>query len=312
MYIVNGDKLMITGSRFIKDAVFKQVVDTEGVRAAFGNGRGMIGIYPDYRGVSVLGASRYLEELDWVVLAEKDVSGAFAPLVYLRNSTFIMGIVGILVLAAAAIFISKGITKPIRSLVTHAHNIAKGDLTAQIRVKSKDEIGSLAGSFDTMRIELGKSFKNIEMARQNWESTFNSVSDLIAIFDIDCRLINCNKALSNKLNVRIEDIIGKKCLEVFLLDMNKDFPECAIVETAKTRKSVIQEREIACLDGIYSASYYPHIGKHGEHIGVIQIMRDITERRNAEKSLQQSQKDLLMHRNSLIWGIGIGILLKTN
>ena len=71
VYIVNGDKLTITGSGFIKDAVFKQVVDTEGVMAAFGNGRGMTGIYPDYRGVSVLGASRYLEELDWVILAEK-------------------------------------------------------------------------------------------------------------------------------------------------------------------------------------------------------------------------------------------------
>lgn len=163
VYIVNGNKLMITGSRFIKDAVFKQVVDTEGVMAAFENDSGMTGIYPDYRGVSVLGASRYLEELDWVILAEKDVSEAFAPLVYLRNSTFIMGIVGILVLAAAAIFISKGITNPIRRLAAHAHNIAKGNLHEEIRVKSRDEIGSLASSFDTMRIELGKSFKNIEM-----------------------------------------------------------------------------------------------------------------------------------------------------
>ena len=100
----------------------------------------------------------------WIGLywQKKDVSEAFAPLVYLRNSTFIMGIVGILVLAAVAIFISKGITSPIKRLVAHAHNIANGNLHEEIRVKSKDEIGSLASSFDTMRIELGKSFKNIE------------------------------------------------------------------------------------------------------------------------------------------------------
>ncbi|MFQ5687552.1 MAG: hypothetical protein ACE5GV_12940, partial [Candidatus Scalindua sp.] len=79
VYIVNTDKLMITGSRFIKDVVLKQVVDTEGVNTAFDNGNGMVGIYDDYRGVPILGVSRYIEEMDWVVLAEKDVSEAFAP-----------------------------------------------------------------------------------------------------------------------------------------------------------------------------------------------------------------------------------------
>ena len=73
VYIVNGDKLMVTGSRYVKDAILKQVVDSEGVRAAFDSGVGMIGIYPDYRGVQVLGVSRYFEDMDWVVLAEKDV-----------------------------------------------------------------------------------------------------------------------------------------------------------------------------------------------------------------------------------------------
>ncbi|ODS32338.1 MAG: two-component sensor kinase [Candidatus Scalindua rubra] len=35
VYIVNSEKLMITGSRFIEDAVLKQIVDTKGVQTAF-------------------------------------------------------------------------------------------------------------------------------------------------------------------------------------------------------------------------------------------------------------------------------------
>ena len=46
MYIVNSSKVMITKSRFIEDAIFHQVVDTEGVRTAFGNRTGMIGNIP--------------------------------------------------------------------------------------------------------------------------------------------------------------------------------------------------------------------------------------------------------------------------
>lgn len=166
LYIVNRDKLMITRSRFIEDSILKQVVDTEGVRVAFDNGTGTVGIYPNYRGVQILGASKYLEEMGWVVLAEKDVSEAFAPIVNLRNLVIIMGTTGTIVLVIVAISISLTVTRPINKLVESAHAIANGDLTKQVRVKGKDEISNLAKSFDTMRIELGKSFRNIERHRK--------------------------------------------------------------------------------------------------------------------------------------------------
>lgn len=166
LYIVNRDKLMITRSRFIEDSILKQVVDTEGVRVAFDNGTGTVGIYPNYRGVQILGASKYLEDMGWVVLAEKDVSEAFAPIVNLRNLVIIMGTTGTIVLVIVAISISLTVTRPINKLVESAHAIANGDLTKQVRVKGKDEISNLAKSFDTMRIELGKSFRNIERHRK--------------------------------------------------------------------------------------------------------------------------------------------------
>ncbi|ODS31283.1 MAG: two-component sensor kinase [Candidatus Scalindua rubra] len=167
LYIVNSDKLMITESRFVKDAILKQVVATDGVRTTFDNGMGMIGIYPDYRGIPVLGVSRYFEEMDWVILAEKDVSEAFAPIVRLRNIGIIIAITGITVIVTIAVFLSTRVTRPIKKLVETAHTIAEGNLNEEIKVKSKDEIGSLASSFDTMRIGLGKLLKNIEETKED-------------------------------------------------------------------------------------------------------------------------------------------------
>ena len=166
VYIVNRDKLMITESRFIEDSILKQVVDTEGVRAAFDNGTGMVGIYPNYRGVLILGASKYLEEMGWVLLAEKDVSEAFAPIVSLRNFVIIIGVTGIVVVVIIATYLSLTVIRPINKLVESAHTIANGDLTKKVNVKSEDEIGYLASSFDTMRIELSKSFRNVERHRK--------------------------------------------------------------------------------------------------------------------------------------------------
>ncbi|OHB90122.1 MAG: hypothetical protein A3D13_06840, partial [Planctomycetes bacterium RIFCSPHIGHO2_02_FULL_40_12] len=98
------------------------------------------------------------------------------------------------------------------------------------------------------------------------------------------------------------------CHEIFHLDGNKDIPECAVLETSKTGKSVMQEREITRLDGIYSVSCYPHIDKNGERIGTIQVMRDITESKQAEEKLRQSEKGLadaqkLAHLGNWSWDI---------
>ena len=169
VYIVNKDKLMITESRFIKDAVFKQVVDTEGVRAAFENGEGMTGIYPNYIGIPILGVSRYIEDVDWVILAEKEVSEAFVPVARLRNFTIIMGIAGVIVVVTIAIFLAGGITRPINELVEGTERILKGDLTFKIETEAKDEIGRLAASFNDMSFQLGESKKQLQDYALNLE-----------------------------------------------------------------------------------------------------------------------------------------------
>lgn len=163
LYIVDSDKLMITESRFIKDVILKQVVDTEGVKTAFDSGVGMICIYPDYRGVPVLGVSRYFEEMDWVILAEKDVSEAFAPVARLRNFSIAIGVAGIIVIVTVAVFLSTGITRPINKLVETTRVIADGDLTKHVNVKSKDEIGLLGQSFNKMADSLLESYNDMEL-----------------------------------------------------------------------------------------------------------------------------------------------------
>lgn len=236
MYIVNRDKLMITESRFIEDSVLKQVVNTEGVRVAFDNGMGMVGIYPNYRGVPILGASKYLEEMGWVILAEKDVSEAFAPIVSLRNFVIVVGITGIIVVVIIAIYLSLNVTRPIKKLVESAHAIANGNLTKKVNVKGKDEIGYLANSFDTMRIELGKSFRNIERHRKELQH----LSERIVLIQEEER---------NKLSRELHDHTGqalialKTNLEVIdkLLPENAHEPRKWILESKQFLVETIHE-----------------------------------------------------------------------
>lgn len=62
-----------------------------------------------------------------------------------------MAVVAVLLIMSIVVFlISSSITKPIEMLNRAAAQVAAGDLTNKVNIKSKDEVGQLANSFNTM------------------------------------------------------------------------------------------------------------------------------------------------------------------
>jgi len=55
------------------------------------------------------------------------------------------------------IFLSRTLTRPIRELTQATHAISEGDLSQQVIVRSKDELGELAKAFNKMSAELSRS-----------------------------------------------------------------------------------------------------------------------------------------------------------
>jgi two-component system sensor histidine kinase BaeS len=70
-------------------------------------------------------------------------------------------IYGALVAAVIAllvgIFLSRTLTRPIRELTRATHAVSEGDLSQQVPVRSKDELGELARAFNKMSTELSRS-----------------------------------------------------------------------------------------------------------------------------------------------------------
>ena len=60
-----------------------------------------------------------------------------------------------------------------------------------------------------------KTIGIIENSKNDWENTFDAIDDLISIHDTDFNIIRANKAVANKFNMDIRDIIGKKCYKIF-------------------------------------------------------------------------------------------------
>lgn len=170
VYIVNLEKKMLTESRFVENAVLRQIVDTEPVRRIVDDGNGgMTGIYPDYRGVPIVGASVDIQEYGWILLAEMDKAEAFASILHFRILTICMVCVSSIVVIVLVIIISKRITNPIKKLVEGTIQVASGNLSTKIVTESKDEIGSLATSFNEMTSQLSASKKQLQDYALNLE-----------------------------------------------------------------------------------------------------------------------------------------------
>jgi signal transduction histidine kinase len=66
-------------------------------------------------------------------------------------------LIGTVIALLLGIFLSRTLTRPIRELTIATHAISEGDLTQQVPIRSKDELGELGKAFNKMSTELSRS-----------------------------------------------------------------------------------------------------------------------------------------------------------
>lgn len=153
IYLVNSEKRMITESLFVDDAVLKQKVDTVPVNLCLVSLKETAGFYKNYRGRTVVGASMYIPSMQWVLLVEIDMNEIFVPIYNIRQNMLITAaVVIVMVVLLFTLFIRKFVN-PLRVVSAAAKDIkdvAVGNFSITIPVKSHDEIGLLCRSFNYM------------------------------------------------------------------------------------------------------------------------------------------------------------------
>ena len=159
-----------------------QPVNTEGAKAAL-NGNTGFGIFPDYRGVSVLSAYAPIE-LDgkhWAILTQLDESEAFAAASELTKELFFYSAVICVLLTAVAIAgslaVSISLSRPILKLTQVISEIEQqADLTQRVEIQSNDEIGLAARAFNTMLEKLHASMRQVSSATSQLAATAEETS----------------------------------------------------------------------------------------------------------------------------------------
>ena len=159
-YLVDRNYRFITNPKQREEGLLKKEVRTYGVEQCL-KGVSGVGMYENYDGKPVIGAYVWLDKQGLCLLAEIEQREAFAQIFDLRNAIFKVSMVVTAVIVLVVVVISRSITLPIRELMRGAERIGRGDLEHRIEIKSKDEIGVLAESFNTMVKNLSETQRKL-------------------------------------------------------------------------------------------------------------------------------------------------------
>jgi two-component system cell cycle sensor histidine kinase/response regulator CckA len=167
----------------------------------------------------------------------------------------------------------------------------------EIRVKERTE--ELSNANKRLRLEISerkRMEKALHGAYQNWENTFHSISDGIWLLDPERRILQSNGRFEELLGIRAESVIGKHCYETVHCTSNfiESCPFEKMLLTGRRESLELEDKERAVW---LQVTVDPNYDKSGVINGCIHIVRDITDRKQAEKEkavleeqLRQSQK----------------------
>lgn len=132
--------------------------------------------------------------------------------------------------------------------------------------------------------------KNMQQALIKSQAEFKRLAenspDMITRYDHDLTYSYVNKTVENVIGIKAEQLVGKNLMDINLDQNAASFIEEMYLETFRTGKAIKFEYRMKLTDGmihVFQASMVPELTPDG-HVGtVLNVSRDITQIKNAER-----------------------------
>ena len=246
-----------------------------------------------FQGQMYLASVNYFEPWNWFIIATDPESEVYGAVSRLGTYILILGLAGSILIAFILATVARRVTAPLGELVSGAERVGRGELSTTIPVRTQDEVGILARSFNTMTEELRVLYNRLE---ERLTTVVSNAPIILFALDEDGALNLLEGKGLESLGIAIDKVIGEPLSAVF-----GGSPDIlAAVETARSGEIV---NCVAELDGqIYEVWCAPHTGSVAGGTGAIGVATDVTERVLAQQKLRR-QADYLSALNETALGI---------
>lgn len=239
---------------------------------------------------------------------------------YNRDKYLTIGIVGV-VLALTILFfliILKNISDSVKKLDRAATRVKGGDTSVRVDTDSGDELGNLSKNFNLMiqtieqnireqsdrlaqtenaLIDQKEKISRTEEALLQTEEFFSKVwefsGDGMRLTDSSGKIVNVNDVYCKIVNIPRENLIGHDFTVIYKEDDRESYMTSYLEDVKNEKLPSHFERESVFSDGRKLwFSFTNSFVKHSDSILILTIIKDITQRKEAEKELKKSAEQL--------------------
>ncbi|MDX1762851.1 MAG: ATP-binding protein [bacterium] len=142
-------------------------------------------------------------------------------------------------------------------------------------------------SLAAMSIRNAQNFEGVKRSKEEWESTFDAITDSVAILDRDYRLVKVNKAYRESQRAGGDGLIGQTCHRLFY-KKEGPCPDCPAVETLRTEQPAYAEKRVG--EKIFRQWTYPIKNRQDDSLSVVMYTRDVTNLKTLKDRLVRSER----------------------
>ncbi|GFO69099.1 histidine kinase [Geomonas limicola] len=166
------------------------------------------------------------------------------------------------------------------------------ELNNSLEERIAERTVELTTANEALRVEIAERQRAEDAMRrikEQWERTFASVPDLIAILDHQHRVLRVNDAMAGRLGRTPEECVGLACHEVVHGSQCPPM-SCPHSLSLEDGLSHAAELHLERFGGDFLVTTTPLLDEDGEHLGSVHIAHDITERKIFEQGLREAKE----------------------
>lgn len=139
-------------------------------------------------------------------------------------------------------------------------------------------------------------YDNFNVSKQDWETTFDAITDFVSVLDKDFRIVKVNRALAEFLKKSPGELEGTHCYEV-MHDRTSHWDGCPHEQMMRDKKAVTLEVDDPFIGVPLLVTASPILNSKGELVGSVHVAKDVSSLKGMREDLAIKHQQLQVLNN---------------
>jgi PAS domain S-box-containing protein len=262
-----------------------RVIDTSG-------GKLLRSVIPVRNREACFGCHPASNRINGILIVDVDTSGIRATVDRdLRVMAMGSGAIALLLVAVIAVVVRLVVMRRLQRFEATARLIAAGHLDRRVPVHGSDTLAWLGQELNTMADSMTGLLRDARTQSEQLEIVINGIGDGIVVLDVDRKVVAANDAFLRRSGRSRAEVLGTSCRDAATGTCGAgDCPTQACLHSGEGQVRICERRGPGGETVWEEVHASPIRMSSGNIVQVVEVWRDITDRRAAEARLAESHR----------------------